>query len=356
MSAAEQIVIHGIGAVSPAGWGILPMREALAKGEPLPARELARPGWARPLRVRTVLPASARPAGASHPRLRRVSPITHYAVAAALEALGYPAVTTGRPESSRTGLIFCVMTGCVNYSRRFYDETLRDPMTASPLVFPETVFNAPASHIAAILGTTAISYTLVGDPGTFLQGLALAADWLLSERLDGCLVIGAEEIDWLTADAYGLFARNIVLSEGAGALHLRRERSNGAAARLRSITGAHSFCDTFTRARATQRMRAELPPGNPEHLLCDGTQNLRNVDTAEVEAWRDWPGSCLSPKTVLGEGLAAGSAWQCVAAVDALRQRQHPAASVSVVGCNQQSIGAHFVASHPASQKSDRPA
>jgi len=38
-----------------------------------------------------------------------------------------------------------------------YDETLRDPTTASPLFFPETVFNAPASHIAALLGTTAIN-------------------------------------------------------------------------------------------------------------------------------------------------------------------------------------------------------
>ena len=71
------------------------------------------------------------------------------------------------------------MSGSVNYSRRFYDETLKDPATASPLVFPETVFNAPASHLAALLGTTAINYTLVGDPGTFLQGIALAADWLL---------------------------------------------------------------------------------------------------------------------------------------------------------------------------------
>ncbi len=56
------------------------------------------------------------------------------------------------------------------YSRRFYEEVLRDPATASPLIFPETVFNAPASHLAAFLGTTAINYTLVGDEGTFLAG------------------------------------------------------------------------------------------------------------------------------------------------------------------------------------------
>ena len=39
----------------------------------------------------------------------------------------------------------------------------------------------------ALLGATADNYTLVGDPAIFLQGLALAADWLLSQRVDGCL-------------------------------------------------------------------------------------------------------------------------------------------------------------------------
>ena len=221
VSAAENIFIYGIGAVSPAGWGVLPLREALAKGEPIPVKELTRPGWTRSLRVRPVPPPSSRPNFLAHARMRRTSPITQYAVAAAFEALGDEAAQVGS-GSLRLGIILCVMTGCVNYSRRFYDETLTDPATASPLVFPETVFNAPASHLAAMLGTTAINYTLVGDPGTFLQGLALAADWLQEARVDGCLVIGAEEVDWLTADAYRLFARKIILSEGAGAVYVRR--------------------------------------------------------------------------------------------------------------------------------------
>jgi len=381
MKSAANIFIHGIGAVSPAGWGVLPLRAALAKGEPLPAKELARPGWTRPLRVRAVPLPSPRPDFITHPRLRRSSPIAQYAVAAALEALGNDAARAGN-GSLRLGIVLCVMTGCVNYSRRFYDETLNDPATASPLVFPETVFNAPASHLAALLGTTAINYTLVGDPGTFLHGLALASDWLLSERVDGCLVVGAEEKDWLTADAYRLFARRIVLSEGAGALYLRRseqparDASAGASQRseasgqfpsqersgmvsatssitganpnrpnvqLYCVTSAHLFSCKQSRAQAMKRMRAELPAGKQKHLLCDGIQSLDNIDAEEREAWQGWPGARLSLKMFLGEGLAAASAWQCVAAIDALRQRQYPASTVSVLGCNRQAIGAHFV-------------
>src|SRR6266516_423411 len=294
MSSGEYIFVHGIGAVSPAGWGVLPLREALAKGEPLPFKELARPGWTRSLRVRPVPSPSPRPSFLTHARLRRTSPITQFAVAAALEALGDDAARV-TSASLRLGIVLCVMTGCVNYSRRFYDETLKDPATASPLVFPETVFNAPASHLAALLGTTAINYTLVGDPGIFLQGLAMAGDWLLAGRVDGCLVVGAEEIDWLTADAYGLFARKIILSDGAGAVYVRRsdpairrlsgegsqrseasgpfpswegsgvgsapsltgENSTHPAVQLHSITEPHLYLRHQDRAQAARRMRAE---------------------------------------------------------------------------------------------------
>ena len=86
MIAAENIFVHGIGAVSPAGWGVLPLREALAKGEPIPVKELARPGWTRSLRVRPVPPLAPRPNFLAHARLRRTSSIAQYAVAAALEA------------------------------------------------------------------------------------------------------------------------------------------------------------------------------------------------------------------------------------------------------------------------------
>jgi len=127
------------------------------------------------------------------------------------------------------------------------------------------------------------------------------------------------------------------------------------AVRLGSVTESHLFVRQQNRARAARRMRAEMPGGKQEHLLCDGIQGLRNPDSAEREAWGDWPGARLSPKRILGEGLAAASAWQCVAALDALRQGQHPAACVSVVGCNQQAIGAHFVVSEPHFQNPNSP-
>ena len=334
------VSIEGMGAVSPAGWNVDALRDALAKGEPLPTRFLPRPGWTMPLPVRTVPRLQSRPEFLNHGRLRRTSPISQFAVSAALEALGSEAQKV-REGSLRLGIIFAVMSGCVGYTRRFYSEALADPATASPLVFPETVFNAPASHLASYLGSSHMSYTLVGDPGMFLAGLNIATNWLCAGRVDACLVVGAEEIDWIVADAARRFSRHSVLSEGAGALYLRL--SDQPQIVLSALTDAHSFLQARGRTPAAEAMYAELPRGEAGHLLCDGLQGIPVLDRTEARVVGRWPGLRLSPKRVLGEGLAAGSAWQCVAAVDALQQGHTQAAGVTVVGCNQQAIGAMFV-------------
>lgn len=341
-SVATGIFVHGLGAVSPAGWGLPALLAAVAAGQPLPTKLIARPGSGQPLPAAQVPAANPRPPWLAHARLRRTSPITQYMVAAALEAIGSDAalVTAG---SLRLGIVVTVMSGCVNYSRRFYDEALRDPATASPLVFPETVFNAPASHLAALLGSNAINYTLVGDPGTFLQGIALAADWLARDMVDACVVVGAEEVDWLTSHAFRLFDRRIVLSDGAGAVYLRREPSakeNSAA--LAVISDPQLFTATQPRLAAARAMRAQLTPCATGAVLVDGLQNLPRYDRAEVRAWDDWTGPRVSPKNVLAEGLMAAAGWQTVLAVHAVEQGA-PAGIVSIVGTNQQAIGAVFM-------------
>jgi hypothetical protein len=302
------------------------------------ARELARPGWEKPLRVRAVPAPSERPAFFTHPRLRRTGAITQHTVAAALESLG------GSGAQGRLGFIVSMLAGVVTYSRRFYEEVLRDPATASPLIFPETVFNAPASHLAAYLGSTAPSYTLVGDGGMFAQGLALAAQWLTEGEVEGCVVVGVEELDWLVADALRLFNRGDIYSSGAGAIYLRKE-SEGAMAELAAVTDAFSYTLTQDRAEAARKARAQLPPQGPGELLCASTRKLPRSDRAENAAWKDWTGARLAPKAILGEAFAAAAAWQCVAACDAIRSGDYVAANVSVVGSNQQAIGARFA--HP---------
>ena len=325
------VAVGGIGVVSPAGWGIKAFREGLGSGKPFPVQMLERPGLNKPLEVRHVPAPAERPACFQHPRLRRGSAITRFAVSAGLEALG-------KNEVPRLGIITCVMSGCVQYSRRFYHEVLDNPAGASPLLFPETVFNAPASHLGSVLGNISMNYTLVGDPGTFLQALALGATWIADGRLDGCLVVGAEEADWVTSESFRMFDKGFLLAEGAGAIYLRKPRQESEVT-LECVTDSHIYAGR-SRAEAARAMRAQLPDGQ---LLVDSTQGLNRHDRPELDTWRDFKGDRLSPKRLLGEGLMAASPWQCIAAIDALQQGRCSLALVSVVGCNQQAIGAQFV-------------
>jgi 3-oxoacyl-(acyl-carrier-protein) synthase len=338
----SRVFICGLGAVSPAGWSVEALRGALQSEAPLPVQVVARPGRAKPLRARVVPPPPARPVFLAHPRLRRTSPITHYAAAAGLEALApWQAL---HPGPARIGLICCFQSGCVQYSCRFFEEILRDPLTASPLAFPETVFAAPTSHIATLLHKVELACSLVGDPASFLQGLGLGADWLSQNKVDVSLVVGAEENHWLLADALWHFQHTAIFASGAGAICLGRDPADSIGAEISAITDVHTFSSRANRMRAACEMRAQLPEGAASELLVDGIDGSPRADAPERAAWSKWPGKRLSPKGVLGEGLMAASAWQCVAACDAISRGFAPAATVSLVGCNQQAIGARFAA------------
>lgn len=324
----SRISIHGVGAVSPAGWGAEALVQAVNRGAPLPLQPLVRPGPEYPLAVRRVPAPQPRPAFLAHPRLRRTSPISHFAVGAALEALGadQAAVAAGQ---LRLGIIFCAFTGCVGYSRRFYSEVLRDPATASPLIFPETVFNAPASHLAAFFGTTAVNYTVVGDQGEFVKSLALASEWLNAGTVDGCLVVGAEEADWLSAEALEMLEPNPPAAEGAGAIYLRREP---AAVELVAVTQPQLYVGPNGRGRAVERTQQQLAPYSaPAVLRVCSNPNTPGVTT-----------KCVCPAAVLGEGLGAGAAWSVVYAAARLAKDQPGDAIVDMHGINEQSVAAVF--------------
>ncbi len=335
-----KVFVAGLGAVSPAGWGVTALYEALKNGQPLPIQDLERPGWEKPLRTRLVPNPMVRPDFLVHPRLRRASPITHYAAAAALESVAR--LRAGENARSGLGLIVCLQAGCVKYSRRFFEETLKDPAMASPLLFPETVYAGPASHVTALLGNVSLAYTLVGDPACFLQGVALGARWLAENRVGACIVIGSEESDWILADALWHLEHAAVSSCGAGALCLSTAPEMSLGVELSLITDAFTYTASRTRRQAAQAMRQQLPAGSPGEVLCTGLSDSPRADAAEVAAWHDWTGPRLSPKRVLGEGLMAAAAWQCVAACDSVARRQYRTANVSVVGSNQMALGARF--------------
>ena len=271
----------------------------------------------------------------AHPRLRRSSAISRFAVAAGLIALDHAGIDC-KKEADRTALIFATSNGGVIYTKRFYhDIVATGAQAASPLLFPETVFNAPASHLAAILGITGASYTLVGDGAVGILAIQMAADIMRNGSVDQCLVVAAEEIDWLLCDAYHKWrllrakppietfretSRGMVLSEGAGAIVIARD---GPITIDRIVAGGNF---PNRRAAAGLLCDAYAEMGNDEIDVLVASANGTFIDRAEEEAILQTIPKTLvyTAKPALGEGVAAGAIWQVIAAAQALLTGELP--------------------------------
>ncbi len=323
--------VTGTGAVSPAGWGTAALVEAVSAGTPLAVETTRRAPGAPEIRVRRVpKPATPLPF-LREARLRRTSPIAQFAVAASLEALGAERASALRQGELRLAVICYILNGCVNFSRRFYSEVLANPATASPLVFPETVFNAPSSHLSALLGSREPNYTLVGDSAQFLAAFELADLWLEEDEADAVLVVCSEEFDWLSAEAATLLDRRVTVAEGAAAVVLEKGESRVA------VTPPVMTSARRSRAAAARLVR-EACRGVEGARLFDGLEATPTRATApEAAAWADFAGPRVSVKATLGDGLGTSVGWQVVAAT-----AHAGPALVLATGSNQQVLAARL--------------
>src|SRR5882757_7291296 len=100
------VQIAGMGWVTPLGSGVDEVWERLLKGESASAESRSSP-LGRDYPVFRV-PASATAKAPAHPRLRRSSAISRFAVVAGLEALANAGVKLGPDIAQRIALIFAV--------------------------------------------------------------------------------------------------------------------------------------------------------------------------------------------------------------------------------------------------------
>jgi 3-oxoacyl-(acyl-carrier-protein) synthase len=356
--------ISGMGWVTPLGSGVSGVWDRLLRGDTATAEQISSPLAERSYPVFRI-PADATAHAPAHPRLRRSSAISRFAVVAGLDALKDAQVELDPASAQRTAIIFAISNGGVIYTKRFYHDVVESgARAASPLLFPETVFNAPASHLAAILGITGASYTLVGDGAVGVLALKMAEDLLLNSAIDRCLVVGAEEADWLLCDAYRRWRllrdapparafeehpRGMILSEGAGAVLLEKD---GGGVPIESITAGCNFRSQREAAECVDNVFARLDARSADVIVASANGTF--VDNAEGNAARKHcpQAAIYAPKISLGESVGAGALWQVICAAQVLRTQQLASAAgqrahalqlgralVSVCGLNQQVAG-----------------
>lgn len=328
--------IAGLGWVTPLGSDISEVWQRLLAGEEATAEIVSDASGEKRYPVFRV-PAAALQNLPAHPRLRRASAISRFAAAAGLNALRNSGLTLDDQVGKRIALIFAVANGGVIYTRRFYHEIVASGANAaSPLLFPETVFNAAASHLSAILGITGTSYTLVGDGAVGLSAVRMAEDLLSKDELEYCLVVGAEEADWLLCDAYRRWrllrsappiepfhepAKGTILSEGAGAILLAHKGF----VRIEATHPGIFYRRRAEAAEAATRVLQELGRGRNRPRVVSGA-NGTFVDLAEISSIANVvPGAAVyAPKPALGEGIGAGSLWQVIVGAQALQTNEFP--------------------------------
>ena len=309
------LAVIGQGAVSPAGLGV----EALMRGDAVPTSvpTLGQPDRSWPvLRVDMKNPAFAR--WQREPRLRRASPITFFLIEAAEQALA----GLNSAHRAETGLIVACSTGCLAYSRRFFESIIKQGQkSASPALFPETVFNSPVSHVASVLGLNGAAYALVGDECAWIAAIKIASTWIQRERVKQVLVLGAEEFDPIALDAYRSVrwirrhheSNGFLASEGAGGILLR----SAAPEDTFVISAAHDGIIYRSRKEAEQA-GGDLMAKFETKLPCYRSARHNWLASVENKALSGRPSLSADDETYLGDAFTASTAWHTVRALQHL--------------------------------------
>ncbi|MGB9627786.1 MAG: beta-ketoacyl-[acyl-carrier-protein] synthase family protein, partial [Thermodesulfobacteriota bacterium] len=187
-----------------------------------------------------------------HPnKIRRLDRASQFAIAASKLALSDARFTVTKERSPRIGIVlgsgFCGLSSSEEFHR---SQVLKEYVDLNPMVFPNTVPNAPSSHVSIELGIQGVNCTLVQSFCTGEAAIAFACDQIQSGRADLILTGGVDELSeflfrgfselrFLATDQgegerscpYDRKRNGFILGEGAGILTIEKEeyaRARGA--------------------------------------------------------------------------------------------------------------------------------
>lgn len=370
MPVPDEVVVTGLGAVTPYGCGVAALWEGLVGARPT-ARPITRFDAAGfPVRFACEVPAFDPFAHLPRRLVRQTDRFGQYALIAAEEALGQAGLL-GQPDPSglhipvtgadpqRVGTVIASGAGGVQEMTDQLDRLrTTGPDRVRPYLSIAMPINMGGGQVAIRHGLRGPSYSLVSACASAGDALGSALDLLRAGRADVVVAGGSEAaISPLTiagfAAAGALSRRNddperasrpfdverdgFVAGEGAGLLVL--ERAGHAAARgarpLAVLAGYGASNDAHHPSQpapggrgAVDALRlaladADLAPGDVEHINAHGTSTQLN-DAAEAAAIRTVFGArtdeipVTSTKSAIGHLLGAAGGVEAVATVETL--------------------------------------
>jgi 3-oxoacyl-[acyl-carrier-protein] synthase II len=338
-TAGERICITGMGVVSPIGIGKEEFLFSLKKGrsgiEEIKEFDThfsrsKKGGVVRSFQPKDFIPAS---------KIRRLDRASQFAIAASKLALADAKFSVTRENSSRVGVVlgsgFCGLSSSEEFHR---GQVLKGFLDLNPMLFPNTVPNAPSSYVSIELGIQGVNSTLVQSFCTAEAAVFFACDQLRKRRADLILTGGVDELSeflfrgfselhLLATDPgygerscpYDKMRNGLVLGEGAGLLVLEREahaRSRGG--RIYgyilgySLVGKSSKGDPSEDLGRSIKMTLKGKEGSSIDYLSGAGNSSRVLDALEAKGVKKTfqtqslriPVSSI--KSMTGEAIASG--------------------------------------------------
>ena len=198
MTAPRTVVVTGVGALTAHGLGLEPLFVALGRGEPATQAIERMPELAthsRSAKTAARVEGVAWDEWLARRAARRMSPPSIYGVVAARMALADAGSEVAEAPEPDHAVVMATTYGACSYSQRMLDQILDEgPEGISPLLFMESVVNAPAGQVAILCRAAGPNLSLclreAGPVGTIGRGAAEVA----AGRADRALVGATEEM------------------------------------------------------------------------------------------------------------------------------------------------------------------
>lgn len=289
--------------------------------------------------------------------LGRLDPLSQFAIAAAVEAVGAARLEDEPVLRRDTAIVLgCGSGGNATLDAAFERLYARGAGKVHPQTIPSSMISAPASHLSMLLGVRGPAFTLASACASSAHAIGEAMHMIRAGRVKVAIAGGAEaclshgsRVAWQslgvvapdTCRPFSMGRRGLVLGEGAAVLVL--EDAEHAAARGAPIVaelagyGASSDAAHITapdRSGVVAAIRAAhadagVSPDRPALISAHGTGTTLN-DATEAAALREVYGGALgrhrviATKSAHGHLIGGAGAIEFVLGLKALAQQVAP--------------------------------
>jgi 3-oxoacyl-[acyl-carrier-protein] synthase II len=335
----DRLCITGIGVVSPIGIGkeefLLSLKNGKSGIEEIKEFDThfshsKKGGVVRSFHPKDFIPAA---------KIRRLDRASQFAIAASKLALTDAKFAVTETNSSRVGVVlgsgFCGLSSSEEFHR---SQVLKGFLDLNPMLFPNTVPNAPSSYVSIELGIQGVNTTLVQSFCTAEAAIFFACDQLRKGRADLILTGGVDELSKFlfrgfselrllaTDEGYGekscpydQMRNGLVLGEGAGLLVIENEahaRSRGV--RIYGYILSYSLVGRSYQGNGSEdlgrsiKMALKGKEGISIDYLSGAGNSSKVLDALEAKGIKKaFPNECLqipasSIKSMVGEAIASG--------------------------------------------------